>query len=181
MVSTAAVVPGVAEGGAKTAVSSARGSGSTVVFNAGVTYVSVPVSVTDGEGRPIVDLDPSLFRVYENETPQVIDRIVRPGAPFNVALLIDTSSSMRLKVDETETATLAAVSAFGRLDAPMMVSFHRRVVWHSTVPDDRGRDRAGITQSTVGRTATRLYDALDLVPHRPVEGDLGSDRVGHFD
>ena len=60
------------------AVSTAGGSRSPAAFKTGVTYVSLPVSVTDGEGRAVVDLDPSLFRIYEDDTPQVIDRVVSP-------------------------------------------------------------------------------------------------------
>ncbi len=159
----------VAASGAKPAGVKATGAArSATAFKSDVTYVSVPVSVTDGEGRAVVDLDPSRFRIYENDTPQVIDRVDRAGEPLNVTLLIDASSSMRVKGDETHAAILAAVKALSRIGTPTMVSFDRRVMVHSTLPDERDRYRPVFTDA-FGRTATRLYDALDLLLTGPLK------------
>jgi VWFA-related protein len=117
----------------------------------------------------MVDVDPSLFRIYENDAPQVIDRVIRPGEPFNVTLLVDTSSSMRVKVGETTAATLAAISGFHQLGAPAMASFDRRVVVHSTLPTENDRLLASSRYSSLGRSATRLYDAIELLVTGPLK------------
>jgi VWFA-related protein len=165
----AAIAAGVPAAGANPAVSSGRRSGSTPTFKSGVTYVALPVSVIDSNGRPVVDLDPSLFRVFEDDAPQAIDRVLLPGEPFTVALLVDTSSSMRLKAEETHAATLAAVKELSRVGALQMASFDRRVLLHSALPDARDRFRPPVVQSPGGRSATRLYDAIDLLLAGPLQ------------
>lgn len=57
--------------------------------------VEVPVSVIDRVGRPITNLKSSNFVVYEDGKPQEISEFASTNAPFEVALLLDTSGSTR--------------------------------------------------------------------------------------
>src|SRR5215211_2462688 len=57
--------------------------------------VSVPAVVTDGAGRPLAHLRADNFVLYEDGRPQQISNFSTTEAPFEVALLLDTSGSTR--------------------------------------------------------------------------------------
>jgi len=61
-----------------------------------VQVVSVPVSVLDKRGLPVIDLSQNDFRVYENGKLQTIKYFVRePLPPLRIGLILDTSNSAR--------------------------------------------------------------------------------------
>ncbi|HEX7175230.1 MAG TPA: hypothetical protein VF240_08105, partial [Pyrinomonadaceae bacterium] len=53
--------------------------------------VSVPTVVTDRAGRPVAGLRADNFQVFEDGRPQQIVNFATTEAPFEVALLLDTS------------------------------------------------------------------------------------------
>lgn len=57
--------------------------------------VDVPIVVTDANGKPILNLKQKNFIVYEDGKPQEIANFSTTEAPFEVALLLDTSGSTR--------------------------------------------------------------------------------------
>ena len=161
--------------GTLAAAPSAAGAGSPVMFKGGVTYVTVPVSVIDPDGKTLTNLDPSSFRIYEDDKLQSVDRLDRPGAPVSVSLLVDTSSSMRRKYAATGAATKAAVAAFKDVGTLSMTSFDRRVTWYPTPPEEviPRLDDPDQPSPTVGRSATRFYDAIDLLLTGPLKAASG--------
>jgi Ca-activated chloride channel family protein len=169
------VVPTPADRGTPSAIPPAGGSGRTAMFKGGVTYVTVPVSVVDGEGKILTDLNLSSFRVFEDDQLQSVDRLERPGAAVSVTLLVDSSSSMRRRYDETRDAIKAAVTAFKDVGTMSMVSFDRRIVLYTTPPADLFRRQPGPNEPSpsVGRSATRFYDAIDLVLTGPLNTTSG--------
>ena len=60
--------------------------------------VSVPAIVTDASGRPVTGLRADNFQIYEDGRPQKIANFATTEAPFEVALLLDTSGSTRAKI-----------------------------------------------------------------------------------
>ena len=61
-----------------------------------VQVVSVPVSVLDKRGLPVIDLDQGDFRVYEDGKLQTIRYFIRePLPPLRIGLVLDTSNSAR--------------------------------------------------------------------------------------
>jgi len=61
-----------------------------------VQVVSVPVSVLDKRGLPVIDLNQDDFQVYENGKLQKIKYFVRePLPPLRIGLILDTSNSAR--------------------------------------------------------------------------------------
>ena len=61
-----------------------------------VDVVSVPVTVIDRLGRPVIDLEKGDFRIFEDDVPQTIkyfSREMRP--PLRIGLILDTSNSAR--------------------------------------------------------------------------------------
>jgi VWFA-related protein len=64
-----------------------------------VQVVSVPVSVLDKRGLPVIDLNQKDFRVYENGKLQTIKYFVRePLPPLRIGLILDTSNSVRPQI-----------------------------------------------------------------------------------
>lgn len=57
--------------------------------------VDVPLMVTDKGGKPILNLKQTNFTIYEDGKKQEIAEFAATDAPFEVALLLDTSGSTR--------------------------------------------------------------------------------------
>ncbi|HMS43361.1 MAG TPA: VWA domain-containing protein, partial [Pyrinomonadaceae bacterium] len=57
--------------------------------------IDVPVVVTDKDGKPLLNLKKNNFVIYEDGKPQEISDFSATAAPFEVALLLDTSGSTR--------------------------------------------------------------------------------------
>src|SRR5215210_1634762 len=75
------------------------------VIRVDTELVDVPISVTDKTGKPLTTLSKNHFLVYEDGKPQKIEEFAAVSAPFEVALLLDTSGSTR---DEIELIRRAA-------------------------------------------------------------------------
>jgi Ca-activated chloride channel homolog len=61
-----------------------------------VTRVSMAFSVTDRKGRFVTGLDKDIFEILENGKVQTISEFTaEPSLPVRVAVLIDTSNSVR--------------------------------------------------------------------------------------
>src|ERR1700688_5031518 len=65
-----------------------------------VEEVSVPFIVTDNRNHLVTDLTKADFQVLEDKQPQEISSLVQEtDVPLRVALLIDTSASIRDRLD----------------------------------------------------------------------------------
>ncbi len=127
-----------------------------------VALVTVPVSVTDGEGKSITNLKYSDFHLFEDGVAQKIAYVRPVTEPFDVALLLDTSDSMRFKLDEIREAALSFVNAMRPEDGVLVVSFDNAIYVDSELTSGRDQLRQAILQTRTGG-GTRLFDALELV------------------
>ncbi len=153
----AAEVP-VGEPGSNSTSASAR-------FSAAVTYVSVPVRVVDREGRSVLDLAPSDIHVFEEDLEQKVDRVIPSSGPFDIGLLVDTSTSLRLHDREIQGSARRFVDTLNPLGRLLVASFDRRILVCSELTDDRDRLHAAVDRlgGPRARGWTRLYDALELL------------------
>jgi Ca-activated chloride channel family protein len=72
-----------------------------------VELVELYATVVDGRGRPVRGLPASRFRVVEEGEQQRLERFAEvEDLPLHVALLIDTSASMTLRLQEVRDAAL---------------------------------------------------------------------------
>ena len=94
-----------------------------------VEAVNVFVSVTDKNGHFITDLGPEDFVVYEDGRVQEITNFSREtNMPLHMGLLVDTSSSVRLKLDfEKSAARNFLYSVMRPQDRALLVEFDRGV------------------------------------------------------
>lgn len=64
------------------------------VFRASVDLVQVTVTVRDGEGRLVADLDQDEFEVFEDGQAQTVTQFQRGRVPVSLGILLDVSESM---------------------------------------------------------------------------------------
>jgi Ca-activated chloride channel homolog len=133
--------------------------------------VSVPAVVTDSAGHPLAGLRAENFRVFENGQPQSISNFATADAPFEVALLLDTSGSTRADVALIRRAANLFIDSLRAGDRVAIVSFNivreerdslATVEIKTALTSDRARLRRAL--ETVGASnGTPFYDALERI------------------
>ena len=86
--------------------------------------VSVPAIVTNRAGRPVPHLRAANFVVFENGIKQEIVNFGTTDAPFEIALLLDTSGSTRADVALIRRAANAFIDALRPGDRVAIVAFN---------------------------------------------------------
>lgn len=122
-------------------------------------FVTVPVIITDRFGQFVTGLDRSDFTINEDGRPQEISTFSSTEAPFNVALLIDTSRSTHRKLSAIRKAALTFVKQLQPNDRVMIVTFDDSVRFVSDLTSDRQQLQRAI-DSVRSSYATSLYDAI---------------------
>lgn len=94
-----------------------------------VEAVNVFVTVIDKDGRFVTDVTADRFILYEDGYPQEITNFSREtDLPLRLGLLIDTSSSVRMKLDfEKDAAVNFVRSVMRREDQALLVEFDNGV------------------------------------------------------
>jgi len=125
------------------------------------TLVNVPVIVTDRFGRFITGLDRNAFSIREDGVPQKVEDFSSTEAPFNVALLIDTSRSTQNKLNTIRKAALAFIKQLQANDRVMIVTFDEQVKFVSDFTNNRAELERSI-KTLKASYLTSLYDAIHL-------------------
>jgi len=86
--------------------------------------VTVPAIVTDKNGRPISTLRMEDFTVLEDGKPQRLTNFATTEAPFEIALLLDTSGSTREELGLIRDAANAFLSALRAGDRVAIIGFN---------------------------------------------------------
>src|SRR5437667_3254305 len=86
--------------------------------------VSVPAVVTNSLGRPLPGLQAGNFVLFENGQPQRLANFATTEAPFEIALLLDTSGSTRADVALIRRAANAFIDALRPGDRIAIVAFN---------------------------------------------------------
>lgn len=123
------------------------------------TLVNVPVIVTDRYGRFATGLDRGDFSVREDGVVQKVEDFSSTEAPFNVALLIDTSRSTQNKLGAIRKAALAFIKQLQPNDRVMIVTFDERVRFISEFTNNRSELERAV-KSLKSSYLTSLYDAI---------------------
>jgi VWFA-related protein len=85
--------------------------------------VTVPAVVTDHNGRAITGLRAENFAVFEDDKPQLITNFAATEAPFEIALLLDTSGSTRAELDLIRNAASQFLNILRDGDRVAIVAF----------------------------------------------------------
>ena len=132
------------------------------IIKVDTTLVTLPVSVTDRDGRYVPNLTKSDFRLWEDGVEQQVAFFTSVDKPFSVVLVLDTSGSTRFKIEEIQDAAIAFVNQLRADDRVMIISFDDDISVLTEFTGDRSRMRDAIRRTRTGNS-TRLYDAVDLV------------------
>jgi Ca-activated chloride channel family protein len=127
-----------------------------------VTRVNVLFTVTDKKGRFITDLGKDDFLVTENKKPQVIQEFTaETDLPLRIAMLIDTSNSIRDRFKFEQEAAIEFINSVirPREDKAMVVSFDTAAELVSDLSDSPEKLAKSIRDLRPGG-GTALYDAI---------------------
>ena len=133
-------------------------------FRVQVDSVNVLLAVHDkSTGEFIADLTPGEVEIYEDGVPQTITNFAQEtGLSLSIGLCIDTSSSVKIKLDfEKEAATDFVYSVMRPGDQALLLEFDTGVTLlhdFTTNPNDLTRE---ISRLRAGG-GTSLYDAIYL-------------------
>ena len=151
--------------------------------------VSVPTVVTNTAGRPMTGLRVENFLLFENGQQQKITNFATTEAPFEIALLLDTSGSTRVDVGLIRQAANAFIDALRPGDRVAIVGFNTtrqgssvaaKVEVLAALTDDRKLLRAAIA-NLGSSNGTPFYDALariaDDIFHEPPREEVRGRRA----
>jgi Ca-activated chloride channel homolog len=131
------------------------------------TLVSVPVIVSDRQGRYISDLKLQDFKLYQDRTEQSITVFDATEEPLNIALLLDTSGSTEQVLGDIKKHAVNFLKELRPQDRAMVMSFDYDVHLLCGVTSDRKTLERAIKDARAGeRSGTELRDAVAQVIER---------------
>lgn len=136
-----------------------------------VEAVNVFVTVTDRQGRFVTDLNQDRFIIYEDGVPQDITNFSQEAnLPLQIGLLMDTSASVRLKLDFEKRAAVNFIrSVMRRKDQALLVDFDHGAVLVQDFTDRPSEIEKGINSLRAGG-GTAMWDALYMVSRDKMTG-----------
>lgn len=125
-----------------------------------VALVNVYSIARDGSGRYVTDMARGDFRITENGRPQVLDRFSTERKPLRIAIVMDTSLSMKgEKLRAAKDAVLSILDVVEAGDEGIVVTFNDRVkVAQSLTSNKKALGEAIRSSEAMGGTA--LYDSI---------------------
>jgi len=128
-------------------------------FRTGIDVVSLNVTVADGSGRFITNLDGDAFSVFEDGIKQQVTFFNHSNLPIALSVLLDTSASMEDKLQTAQDAAVGFVRKLRQQDFGQIIDFDSRVLiaqpFTSSVPDLE----QAIRKTTAGGS-TSLHNAI---------------------
>src|SRR5437773_638018 len=130
--------------------------------------VSVPAVVTDKAGHPLTSLRVDNFIVMEDGKPQRVTNFAMTDAPFEIALLLDTSGSTREELGLIRDAADSFINALRAGDRVALLAFNNvprnrvpmaTVEMLTSLTDDRKVLHQAIAKIGTSN-GTPFYDAL---------------------
>jgi VWFA-related protein len=149
------------------------------VIRVNTTLVTLPVSVTDRDGKYIPNLRKENFRLWEDGVEQDVAFFASVDKPFSLVLMLDTSGSTRFRLEEIQDAAITFVNQLRPDDRVMVVSFDDDVNVLTEFTNDRYRLRDAIRRTNTGN-GTKLYDAVDFVMNQRLNNVAGRKAIVLF-
>ncbi|MCZ2154877.1 MAG: VWA domain-containing protein [Bryobacterales bacterium] len=131
-------------------------------FTFDVTRVNVLFTVTDKRGRFVTDLGRNDFEIYENKKPQqVLEFTAESDLPLRIAILIDTSNSIRERFRFEQEAAIQFLMKALRpgQDRAIVVGFDSVPEIHTELTGDLDVLSKSLRDMRPGG-GTSLYDAI---------------------
>ncbi|HEY8560995.1 MAG TPA: VWA domain-containing protein [Pyrinomonadaceae bacterium] len=159
------------------------------VIRVDTQLVEVPILVTDKTGKPVLNLKQNNFMIYEDGRPQEISEFTATNAPFEVALLLDTSGSTRSDLALIQRAAANFIASLRPGDRVSVISYkternEAQAFAASEVlnalTDDREKLK-GVLETVKTSNGTPYYDSLlqvaEKVFDKPAKDDFRGRRA----
>jgi VWFA-related protein len=137
-----------------------------------VSLVNTPVTVRDGSGQMIHDLDAKNFLVTDNGVTQTISHFDLGGDPLSLVILVETSSRIdSISPEIRKTGILFTQTVMGPSGEAAIVGFNDSVDKLQDFTTDNDAIEKTITGMREGTSGSRLYDAMavgvEMLASRP--------------
>jgi Ca-activated chloride channel homolog len=143
----------------------------------GVLEVRLPISAKQDK-KFLPGLTLNNFEVYEDGKRQKIEKFVSPSQlPLNIALLVDTSNSVKLKLPFEKEAGedfVATVTTYRKKDKILLTSFDSDVELHQDFTDNQEQLVHALRKLKAGGY-TKLYDGVYRIIEEKMANLQGSD------
>jgi Ca-activated chloride channel family protein len=130
-----------------------------IVLN--TALVVLDVTAIDQSNKPVMDLTQDNFQVFEDKVPQKIDFFSKEQVPVSVVFAIDTSGSMRAKLDTVIKASVNLVKESRPGDELSVIEFKDQPELLQEFTSDAA-DVIDTLQGLVASRQTAMLDALYL-------------------
>jgi Ca-activated chloride channel family protein len=137
----------------------ARGQGP--MFRSGVDLVALNVVVTDGKSRFLTGLQQRDFAVFEDGVQQDVSFFAATAIPLDLAILLDTSSSMNGKMHDVQQAATRFAATLRDGDRVMIVDIKDATQVLQPLTTDLARVNAAIA-ATTAKGGTALFNGVYL-------------------
>lgn len=129
------------------------------VFRSGTNVVALNVTVVDPKKQFVSGLTLADFAVFEDGVQQQVRFFEAREVPLDLILLIDTSSSMRDKMDVVHEAAIGFLKTMKGSDRGAVVAFNDSVeVLQPLTPDGQALEHA--IRATIAKGSTSLHNAI---------------------
>lgn len=144
-----------------------------------VDLVNVVFSVLDKRGKAVSDLSQNEISILEDDAAQKITNFTREaGGPVALAVLIDTSNSIRtqFKVEQEAAIDFFHTTVRRRQDKAMLMSFDSTVDVLQPFTDDADLLTKAVRRLKTGG-GTKMFDAIQLACEEHLKKETGVRRV----
>src|SRR5436190_13006941 len=148
--------------------------------------VAVPTIITDRNGKPVTGLSAENFALFEDGQPQRITNFASTEAPFEIALLLDTSGSTRPELQLIRDAASEFVKMLRPGDRLAIVAFKNvlrdnslepAIQVHSPLTSDRRLIQDAI--NNIGTSSgTPFYDSLNQIADQVFQNSPRPEVIG---
>ncbi len=124
-----------------------------------VNRVILWVTVTDKSDHLVGDLTKDSFTVYEDGAPQTIRDFLLEDRPITMAIVLDSSGSMRDSLPDVHQAAASFVETLRPQDKSLVIDFDDKVFLLQDLTGEQAQLKEAVN-STEALGSTALYDAL---------------------
>jgi Ca-activated chloride channel homolog len=124
--------------------------------------VTIPVSVFDRNGRFVSGLRQEDFKIFEDGKEQEVGYFGTTEQTATVVLVLDTSPSTELRIEEIQNAAISFVNQLKPTDQVMVIEFDENLHVLSELTNDRAKLAKAIKKADFG-DGTSLYDTIDNI------------------
>ncbi|MGI8785955.1 MAG: VWA domain-containing protein [Acidobacteriota bacterium] len=126
-----------------------------------VDQVILNATVHDKEGRLVTGLTKDRFTIFEDKTQQAITNFSLVDMPSTIGLIVDTSGSMKNRVDDMLSAVNLFLESSNKDNELFLITFNDEVKLEEDLTKDVLDIKDGLNNIIVSG-GTALYDAIHL-------------------